>query len=162
MLVDPVFKTLNPELEQYLPKKLGNGLYISTYCLEYTCEVKLLGYHEDTFRQDLSFKERMAEFESWFRNPNYVPDYGMCDDPDQFLRRFPQIITSPTKYIVAFTLIEKKHEPEDGGLRFHKNGEYYGERNCEGYEYFVDEPDMDHVCVFEVFEVTDEPNTDRM
>ena len=159
MLID--INLINPygeKGEEFIPKHLRTGMYADWYMIEDMSEFELLPYHHLDELKAPSLCESMDRMISWLDSPEYIPDYGMCDDDEQFLRRFPHIVSCEQKYIITFSLIDKASEPETGGFRFHKNGQYYGEQQCEGYEYFAHEPHMTHVCAFHVYRVTDKPN----
>lgn len=161
MLVDPKFiNYYGPIADEFgfgIPKPIKPGIYGNSYTLQEMCEVELVEY-ADKHLWDKPVDERIRGLMAWHESSEYIPDYGMCDDGEQLLRRFPHIITSPTKYILTFTLIDKSEESNQGGFRPHKNGTYYGEKDFQGFEYFADEPNMDHLFVFHVFRVTDTPN----
>jgi len=81
----------------------------------------------------------------------YPDSYGVCDDYSQILNHFPVILNSKREFVIFVTPILKSEEPETGGWRWHKWGEYIGMQNPT-MEYLADEPNIDKVYVFEVFE----------
>lgn len=77
-------------------------------------------------------------------NPNY---YGVADNYDQVLKKNKKILKSKDKYILTFFTIERKNEPETGGWRWHKWGEYIGNQNpC--HEYIYDDTHIDSVIIY--------------
>lgn len=53
--------------------------------------------------------------------------YGVCDSPEQFARRFPKY-----KGNVWFTVVKRVDQPEEGGWRWRKWGDYVGEYAIDG------------------------------
>jgi hypothetical protein len=158
MLVDPEFiNWFGPDADKYIPTPIRPGMYADSYFIRNMCSVELIEY--DWQRVDhLPREQQLRALMDLYDSPDHLPDFGTCDDDEQFLRRFPHILTSEKKYFVVFSVHDKKDEPPIGGFRFHKNGQYYGEQECEGYEYFVDEPHMETVCSFAILELTDRVN----
>lgn len=76
--------------------------------------------------------------------------YGVCDDYNQILNKFPVIQNSEREFVIFVTPILKA-EQEEWGWRWHKWGEYIGTQNPT-MEYLADEPNIDKVYVFAVFE----------
>lgn len=85
--------------------------------------------------------------------------YGVADNLDQIDEYVNSKIKEAEKYyksnldeinfVVTVTPILKSHEPEDGGWRWSKWGQYIGTRESEA-EYLYDEPEIDSIFVFEV------------
>lgn len=83
----------------------------------------------------------------------YPADYGVCDTPEQLIEKFPILDTDPRPFVVSFTKIAKAEQPPMGGWRWHKWGPYIGD-HTPTTEYLHDEPDIDDVWVYHVYEVT--------
>jgi hypothetical protein len=84
--------------------------------------------------------------------------YGVCDSPDQFMAHpLGSFVTkSPRLFTVSFTLIAKSDQCEDGGWRWHKWGEYIGEKEPQ-CEYLYDEgPEITEVYCYHVYECLDD------
>ena len=65
----------------------------------------------------------------------------------------PVIVTDERPFVVGFTKVVKAEEPWDGGWRWHKWGEYIGDKTPE-CEYIVDEgPDITEVYCYSICEV---------
>lgn len=76
--------------------------------------------------------------------------YGVCDNYEQVLKKYPFIESTDNKYVLVLSPIFKKHQPEDGGWRWHKWGEYIGTHDVQ-HEYLYDEEGIDHVFVFHLY-----------
>lgn len=85
-----------------------------------------------------------------------IHPYGVCDDWRQIFSkmadRMRPYIDSPEPFVVFVSKIAKKSQPEEGGWRWEKWGEYIGDKQPQ-YEYLYDEPEIDEVFVFEVYHV---------
>ncbi|MGG1671524.1 hypothetical protein ACIFOE_12895 [Paenibacillus sp. NRS-1783] len=82
----------------------------------------------------------------------YVEPYGVCDHYEQILNLAPEIINSEKKYVIGLTLVKKEWEPEDGGWRWHKWGEYIGNQSPQ-CEYIYDEPEIEQVYCYYIYEI---------
>ena len=84
---------------------------------------------------------------------SFLSSYGVADNIEQVKERFAKVIANPDVQIcIALTPVFKSNEPEDGGWRWHKWGEYIGTQNPQ-CEYLYDEPDIDLVLCFHVYVV---------
>ena len=81
-------------------------------------------------------------------------DYGVCDHYTQILEQFPQLLTSPRRFVVSVTPLEKSQQSPRGGWRWHKWGPYIGTQTPTT-EYLYDEPEIEKVYVFHVYELED-------
>lgn len=89
-------------------------------------------------------------WEDHFSN-DYVPAYGVADSVEQFIAKFGGFIEKSSDcYAVIFTAVYKNDQPEEDGWRWHKWGEYIGNKNPK-CEYLYDEPDINLVYTFHVF-----------
>lgn len=81
-------------------------------------------------------------FISWtiddLRNGTFFSEYGVCDNYQQVLEKFPFLQTDENQYVVTVTVMKKCHQPPQGGWRWHKWGEYIGTKNPQ-HEYLYDE-----------------------
>lgn len=84
----------------------------------------------------------------------YPPDYGVCDSPEQLLEKFPLIVTSDKQIIVTVEEVRKDEQPDEGGWRWHKWGPYVGEFEPQS-EYLADEPNIDRVFIFKLYEINE-------
>lgn len=89
-----------------------------------------------------------------------MPEYGVCDSPDQLVAKFGDILSNdPRNLCVFFTHVRKdtSNRGQRGGWRWHKWGEYVGEGTPE-YEYLDDETGFDGgVYVYHVHDIDWQP-----
>lgn len=78
--------------------------------------------------------------------------YGVCDYPIQLIEKFPYLDESERKFVVSFVRIRKSEQPSEGGWRWHKWGDYIGDKNSQ-YEYLYHEEDIEEVYTFHIYEV---------
>lgn len=142
MLITPKFVEFTGEARQHYlaifggedgPKLIEKGIYESP---SFNNRYFLDGVYEEYF--DIS-------------GLGYPNSYGVCDDYSQILNQFPVILNSEREFVIFVTPLLKSEEPETGGWRWHKWGEYIGNQNPV-MEYLADEPNIDKVYVFHVFE----------
>jgi hypothetical protein len=77
--------------------------------------------------------------------------YGVCDSPFQLLSAF-DFESDSRIFCLSFVPIEKVDQPESGGWRWHKWGPYIGTQTptCE---YLADEPEIDLVWTYQIYEI---------
>jgi len=99
------------------------------------------------FMENINFEvEEFPEVED-------VPQFGMVDNPQQFMELFgDKLKEGGRKFFVDFTIVSKSDQPEKDGFRYHKWGEYYGEQNLTT-EYLYDEEEVDLIVLFHVYEI---------
>ncbi len=79
--------------------------------------------------------------------------YGVADNIEQVLERYKPIIDSiDINVVISIAPIKKSEQPEDGGWRWHKCGEYIG-THTPTHEYLYDEPGIEEVLCFSIFVV---------
>lgn len=101
---------------------------------------------------DSSFTgDRLAALLAHQRNDG-PHDYGVCDRWEQVPARWPQLLTDPRAFVLTVGTVRKADQPPHDGWRWHKWGTYIGFQDPQ-CEYLVDEPDIDEVVLFSVFEV---------
>lgn len=91
-------------------------------------------------------------------SPLYWWNYGVADNASQVLDYYDHLYDRHSDYmnnrnfVVLMTPIFREDEPEDGGWRWHKWGQYIGDfiPQCE---YLYDEQGIDYVWVFEILEI---------
>jgi len=136
-LTDQAFEELAGSFEI---RRLGKGMY-ETYC---SLDYYIRGEWEE-FWKKISFD---GTGKKWDDYPSF-PEYGSCDSPKQFMRKFgKEMESAPDEYFVKFSKMDKKNF---GGYRWHKNGPYVGNKKLVGYEYYKDEPNVDVIWQFHVF-----------
>lgn len=98
----------------------------------------------------------------WLTNYDHYPPglpisaVGVADSWQQVLLKAPVLQQSmDRKFIVTVTPIIKSEQPASGGWRWHKWGPYIG--NYEPTtEYLYDEPDIEKVYVYHIYERQDQ------
>ena len=77
--------------------------------------------------------------------------YGVCDSLEQLLAKYPELEAPGREFVVTLHEVKKSEQSSDGGWRWHKWGEYIGTQNptCE---YLYDEPNIDSVFVYHIYE----------
>ena len=79
---------------------------------------------------------------------------GVCDSPKQLLEKFgKQIREDKRNFIISFVKIRRDEQPSQGGWRWHKWGTYVGNQEPK-YEYLYDEPDIEEVYTYHIYEVS--------
>jgi hypothetical protein len=80
--------------------------------------------------------------------------YGVCDSPAQFMEVAGQHLRDDIrKFVVSFTPILKSEQSSEGGWRWHKWGPYIGNQKRSGCEYLYDEPNIEKVYAYHVYEI---------
>ena len=101
------------------------------------------------------FKKFMADHhERQANNPYPSEEYGVCDYPEQVAEKWPILALDPRRFVITAREIRKEFEPEHDGWRWHKWGEYIGSQNSVA-EYLADEPYIDSIFVYHIYELTD-------
>lgn len=80
-----------------------------------------------------------------------ISPYGVADNVDQVLA-LHDFEGDPRKYFISIVEIRKDQQPDYGGWRWHKWGEYIGTREPQR-EYLYDEPEIDSVITYHIYEV---------
>jgi hypothetical protein len=83
---------------------------------------------------------------------NTIECYGVADNIEQIKEKYKDQINSDAPIVISLSEMCKENQPEDGGWRWHKWGEYIGTQNPQ-CEYLYDEPEIDSVFVFHVYAV---------
>lgn len=78
--------------------------------------------------------------------------FGVCDHYSQILEKSSEIKNSNRKFVISITPILKQNQPKEGGWRWHKWGPYIGTQT-QTTEYLHDEPEIEKVYVFHVYEL---------
>ena len=79
--------------------------------------------------------------------------YGVSDNIQQVLNRFKDKIEDPNnKYVITFTPVSSEEQPDKGGWRWHKWGEYIGTQNPE-FEYLADEESIELIYCYHVYKL---------
>lgn len=89
---------------------------------------------------DATLEEKLK----WY-NSEWV--YGVADDIPQILKHHKNVVDSEEPWALFCVELRGKHQPKDGGWRWHKWGTYIGTREPQ-CEYLYDEPDIDKILVY--------------
>ena len=81
---------------------------------------------------------------------NLVGSYGVADNIEQILRKYKSLLNSPDEVVLTIHPVLKKDQPESGGWRWHKWGEYIGTQEITT-EYIADEPLIEMVYCFHIY-----------
>jgi hypothetical protein len=88
--------------------------------------------------------EEYYQFMPWtmesFRDGSYFGEYGVCDNYQQVLEKYPFLQADDNQYVLTVCVVKKSDQPESGGWRWHKWGEYVGTKTPL-HEYLYDEDD---------------------
>ena len=109
--------------------------------------------YDPTWDCDATVETRMVFLREMHENHMYFGSYGVADNIEQVLEKYKSYIEDPNHYFCfTFTEVRKDNQPEWGGWRWHKWGEYIGtqEPQCE---YLYDEPLIESVLLFHVFQI---------
>ena len=81
--------------------------------------------------------------------------YGVCDHYQQILDKCPILESDKNREFVIFiTPVCAEDQPEDGGWRWCKWGEYIGDKNPQ-CQYLYDEPEIEMIYVYHIYEKID-------
>lgn len=93
-----------------------------------------------------------------FKSPLYCWNYGVCDNASQVLDYFDSLREWHDDYMkgklftILLTPIFREDQPEYGGWRWHKWGQYIGKFKSR-CEYLYDEKGIDYVYCFDIVEI---------
>lgn len=115
-------------------KELRTGIYEIGHC------------GSSAFLEDF---EQYDSFSSDLRN--YRGNYGVCDNVEQLLARYPELEAPGREFVVTVTPVRRADQPASGGWRWHKWGDYIGTQGPR-HEYLFDDTHIDEVLVFHIYE----------
>lgn len=123
----------------------------------YSTETIKLGtglYEIGHFNFDHSIGNDINEYPDFKGDDEYLGPYGVCDEPEQVLQKYDKWLNGTEKnYCVSFTKLTKKGQPEQGGWRWHKWGQYIGTKEPQ-HEYLYDEgDDIEYVYCYHIYEI---------
>ncbi|MFW5962129.1 MAG: hypothetical protein ACOCQR_00760 [bacterium] len=101
---------------------------------------------------NVEIKEEYESFQDEEDLTKWRSNYGVCDNYEQVLERYPELEFSDRNFVVTLCPIRKSEQLKEGGWRWHKWGHYIGEYKPQ-CEYLYDEPEIDEVLVFHIYEV---------
>ena len=82
----------------------------------------------------------------------YRGAYGVCDDANQILVTYPELMESERRFTVTLCEVRHEEESETGGWRWHKWGRYIGTFEPQ-HEYLNDEVGIDRVFCYHIYEL---------
>lgn len=140
----------------YYVKEIEPGIYQSPmfnfeHIIEMFTDINVIDSYFSILRTgetvDLTFKNYTKY------SDDLIATYGVADNINQVKEYYKEAIAHPTnKAIISFVEIRKEDQPEDGGWRWHKWGEYIGTKNPT-MEYLYDESDIDSIICFHLYTV---------
>lgn len=167
MLVDIDFKSLrkNPIVELLEgpegPERVAKGVYLAGWNFGNTLKHNGMNISEYPFRPFGSWPDFDMETEEGREaNRKYLSDmmsgpddYGVCDNWEQITAKWPEIEDNHCLYVISLAEVRKADQPEWGGWRWHKWGDYIGTKTPE-HEHLYDEgPDIESVFTFHIYEI---------
>lgn len=81
----------------------------------------------------------------------YLGPYGVCDSLDQLLSAY-RFDEDPLLYCISLCEVRREHEPDSGGWRWHKWGEYIGTQKPTS-EYMAHEPVIESVWCYHIYQL---------
>lgn len=137
--------------------RLAEGVYETGWGFDHSLERAGLlkeryPFHPLDEERPLLGDDDAAAVQYWDEYGQRPADTGVCDQWEQIVERWPEIRDSDRKFVISLCRVTKAAQPESGGWRWHKWGDYIGrfEPQCE---YLHDEPEIDAVYTFHVYEV---------
>ncbi len=106
-------------------------------------------YYVESFNSSFYIKEPLKYL--YKLDENFSTPYGVCDEPEDIFSYYD--FNEDVRDIVIFmTEIRKEDQPAEGGWRWEKWGEYWGNQNRQ-CDYLYDEPEVERVYVWEAWEI---------
>jgi hypothetical protein len=136
--IDRVLQMISEGNGPYIPERIGKGMY-------------LCGHWSPDRLVDAPIRQR--HLEDVYESPDYY-EYGVCDHPEQAVRVLG-LEYRPEKFFVTFVKLTRANQPPSGGWRWHKWGPYIGKQEPQ-CEYLHDEPDIEEVYTFHVYEIKED------
>jgi hypothetical protein len=123
----------NPIIQE---RELQEGVYLSYYSFQlHALEGRNSGYSRDP--------EFPSNDIAWY--------YGVCDRIDNLLEFIPELTSTEREFVVLLHKITKSDQPNEGGWRWHKWGDYIGTQTPTT-EYIYDEPEIEVVYCYHIYE----------
>lgn len=153
-----VFGEKNVEKEPllvFIVKELESGIYLGGLNFEYDIsgytDYEAVGSYDRLGKDGLTYRyDPNNNMLDYFNNT--VECYGVADNIEQIKEHYKDQIESSNPIVISVTEIKKATQPEEGGWRWHKWGQYIGTKEAQ-CEYIKDEPEIDSVFVYHVYSV---------
>lgn len=81
----------------------------------------------------------------------YFGKYGVCDNYKQIIDKCQELNNPERTFIICLTPVRKENQSPDGGWRWHKWGDYIGDKKPK-CEYLYDEPEIDLIYCYHIYE----------
>lgn len=95
-------------------------------------------------------EENRAAVDAYLARINLSP-YGVADSVEQILAHHADLVNDPGQdFVLLVTTITQASQPDRGGWRWHKWGEYIGTHEVK-YEYLYDQPEIEEVLVYHIY-----------
>lgn len=79
--------------------------------------------------------------------------YGVCDDYEQVLEKYKDILNNPNKnYVIGLCTVDRIKQSPEGGWKWSGWGEYIGIQNPE-HEHIYNDTHIDKVFCFHIYEI---------
>ena len=147
-----ILNSINNQSKFNLPKELTVGVWqVANWNPEYTFN----GIPKRSYDYDEYLKEsnRLQEFyEAIGKEYPGMAEYGICDNYQQILDKWPHLEIDTKKYFITLVQMNREDQPDDGGWRWHKWGEYIGIQNPQ-HEYLFYEEHIDTVYTYHIYTI---------
>jgi hypothetical protein len=133
------------------PRRLAQGVYEPSISLNLNLHLEFSGYEFNQYPFEPNWQDDTA-VRAWAQD-DHVADYGVCDRWEQIVEQWPQILSSERRFVISVTPVRRSDQPDRGGWRWHKWGDYIGTHEPQE-EYLYDEVGIDQVWCFHIIEIT--------
>lgn len=147
---DPILDVISiTNHKSFYPDEVLTGIYVLGHW-NFDSILERLGYKVDSYPHILIEPSREED------DISIAPVVGVCDSPMQLFEKYKDIaLNHPNrKFVVAMVPLNKADQPKEGGWRWRKWGEYIGEQKPV-MEYLADEPVIETVYTFHIYEILD-------
>jgi len=156
-------KPLDPHLQEVLGEiygshevqRLRKGFYIKRGWAfdDYIDCVVISEWPSQDVAEDMKKEFGLEKALNYLCDENRAPDYGVCDSPEQFYRKYgKQLVNDVRQYCVCFCEIRREDQSEWGGWRYHKWGPYIGTQKPQ-HEYLYDDKHIEKVYTWHIYQV---------
>lgn len=132
-------------------KELEPGIYETGLNFEHDIshysEVEAYGSYQQLTKEGIPIESN--DFKEIMQG---ISPYGVADNINQIKEHFKEMLSSSNPVVISVTEMRKEEQPEDGGWRWHKWGQYIGKQEPQ-CEYLHDEPTIESVYVYHVYAV---------
>lgn len=129
--------------------QLAEGIYTGIFSRD--IEHLVVNEHPFSPTRDMDVDARLKMIMDQVHNGT-AHDYGVADTFEQITQRWPELETDPRSFVILVREITRDDQPDRGGWRWHKWGDYIGTHSPR-HEYLADEPDIESVITFHIVEV---------